>query len=213
MRKIKPILFSTPMVQAILEGEKMMTRRLKGLEEINANPQLWQIHHSVWKSTEGNMGVLFQIQSGKSENRCCLAKMPYIKGDILWVRETWNHWGATEYPFVYKATDLKSCGHTWKPSIHMPYEAARIFLKVTDVRVERLQDISEEDAIAEGVENYDDGYFKWYGKPPKGYAVASAKGAINSFYSLWISINGEQSWNDNPWVWVYTFEKTEKPKL
>lgn len=98
----------------------------------------------------------------------------------------------------------------WKPSIFMPKEAARIFLRVTDVRVERLQDITEEDAIAEGVEKItlrdNTPCYKSYGHT-QGYG-----NAVDSFYSLWESIHGESAWKENPWVWAYSFERIERPE-
>jgi hypothetical protein len=188
---MKPILFSTPMVQAILEGRKTMTRRVikqnsTALNWLNAGFTLEFI------CNEGNEAI-----------------RPYNVGDILWVRETFeNYQGA----YNYKAGKYGLLGEKWKPSIFMPKEAARIFLRVADVRIEKLQDISEEDAIAEGIETekedvpvipYKDylGKYNYYSNP------------INSFKSLWEFINGEQSWEDNPYVWVISFEETFKPEI
>jgi hypothetical protein len=101
----------------------------------------------------------------------------------------------------------------WKPSIFMPKKKCRIFLEITDVRVERLQDISEEDAIAEGIkktwinDDIKQCRFKNYINDGKG-----SKSPIDSFNSLWVSINGKDSWKANPWVWVYEFKVVEKPK-
>jgi hypothetical protein len=159
--------------------------------------------------------------------------MPKYKvGDILWVRETFREYfhvdRLDEKIIEYKADNppmirifddngfqvYKKDGRekliNWKPSIFMPKEAARIFLRIMDIRVERLQDISEEDAIAEGIEivnekvpvkAYKDylGQYNYYSNP------------INSFKSLWESINGEKSWEQNPYVWVIHFEKITKP--
>lgn len=135
-----------------------------------------------------------------------LYKCPYGKsGDILWVRETWQY---VDIPddytgYVYKASggldwEMSNDEWIWRPSIFMPRAACRIFLQITDVRVERLQDISEADAIAEGVEKL--------GLYP-GYDISSR----GKFNGLWTNINGAESWEKNPWVWVISFKRIERP--
>lgn len=195
---MKPILFSTEMVQAILEGRKTQTRRFAYSEEERQEAIDWD-------------GVL--------------PGQKYQPGDILWVRETFIDVGekADQYfggvRFHYKANeDFVGCW-PWKPSIFMPREAARIFLEVTDVRAERLQDISEEDAIAEGIKmvgenpefggaSYSGKWYDNYGKT--GYTFLKP---IESFQTLWQKINGKiHPWESNPWVWVYTFKRIEKPE-
>jgi len=208
---MKPILFRTPMVQAILGGRKTITRRVIKQDSTALN----------WL----NAGLSPQFIC--SEGNEVIRK--YNVGDILWVRETTCYVmldhahdlleGAKDrIQFVYKASvhsdwmeyAKEKYGYKWKPAIFMPKEAARIFLGVTDIRIEKLQDISEEDAISEGIEivkenvpvtPYKDylGKYNYYSNP------------INSFKSLWQSINGEQSWNDNPYVWVIPFERVENP--
>lgn len=166
-------------------------------------------------------------------------------GDILWVRETWNviplEWkepgdilgverryiraidprsGAIiPYFYLYKASsDFYEIDHReWKPSIFMPKEAARIWLEITDVRVERLRDISEEDAIAEGIEREGDGFRAYqviHSGPHKGeahpYNCILNGHARTSYEELWESINGKGSWNKNPWVWVIEFKPINK---
>src|SRR5690606_35942793 len=145
-------------------------------------------------------------------------------GDILWVRETWKKspQKCTWQEYSYKANYpnvLSELGN-WKPSIFMPKEACRLFLEVTNVRVERLQDISENAAIAEGV-IYDDSFksYSCYLCNKKGHKAANEicedgffDNAFESFRSLWHSINGEESWKQNPWVWVYEFKRVEKPE-
>ena len=144
-------------------------------------------------------------------------KYPKYKiGDILWVRETW---AKNEIGFVYKA---KVCGNDkpingWKPSIFMPKEAARFFLKVTGVRAERLQDISEADAIKEGVEPnpiFNNKCYRDYlwTKDPFPDAGQHCRSAKDSFMTLWEEINGFDSWEKNHWVFVYEFEKIAKPQ-
>src|SRR5690606_30504160 len=149
---IRPILFSTPMVQAILDGRKTQTRRTKGLEEIN----------DFLKGDPHNYSFLEQKYfNGRLEQRINVANQFFVIhpkvniGDIFWVRETFmdapnfEDWGGEKY--YYKASKseqfLNEWKGNWKPSIFMPKEACRIFLKVTNMRVERLKDISEEDAI------------------------------------------------------------------
>lgn len=123
--------------------------------------------------------------------------------DRLWVRETWAEIGTG---FIYRATDGEhNEGHLWRPSIFMPRRASRITLEVTEVRVERLQDISEADAKAEGAELHDGlgvGHTGWRHDRDHGFVYAFAR---ESFRALWESINGVGSWAANPWVWVISF--------
>lgn len=215
--KTSPILFSTPMVQAILEGRKTQTRR-----EMKPQPDATGkvIMALVLDGSKRKSG-LYLSREGKT-----VSVFPkYQVGDILWVRETWrrvNHYGF-DYEFIqYKdgstnahceIVDPDQLLHDekWKPSIFMPKEACRIFLEVTNLRVERLQKISEEDAIAEGVQKHSDygstGYIL-YTEPEAAHTDIDA---IWSFESLWQSINGNDSWEANPWVWVYDFKRVEKP--
>ena len=191
--KARPILFSTPMVQAILDGRKTQTRRvvkpqpmLQGRTEDRVeiyqrgNTDLWEVKDKL--SSDG-FSILHSL------------KCPYGQpGDVLWVRETWAYELFPEPHFAFKANAADV--YRWRPSIHMPKEAARIWLKITNVRVERLHNITRGDAMQEGCPfpNMADGqdHREW-------------------FSVLWKSINGFQSWNDNPWVWVVKFERIEKP--
>ena len=212
---IKPILFSTEMVQAILEGRKTQTRRI-----IKPQPK------------EGIITTAFDFKKGFYASKIKIEENPdrfeitklfkpkYQTGDILWVRETWQ----TAWNFYKKSceTIYKADGGywidddgimKWKPSIYMPKEAARIFLEVSNVRVERLKDISEEDAIEEGIEiiHYAENILPVF----RNYLLKEKKGTLNprlSFRTLWEKINGEDSWDANPWVWVYEFKVVEKPK-
>lgn len=177
--KHHPILFSTPMVQAILEGRKTQTRRLlKIIPRLSANINWTGEHLSKDKESR-----FFYCPYGKP-------------GDVLWVRETW---APAINEICYKAdyTDevLKEKRNKglWKPSIHMPKSAARLWLEITDVRVEKVGDISHSDCITEGIIE----------KP--GYNLPF------SFRNLWISINGQASWDSNPWVWVISFKHIQKP--
>lgn len=188
--KFHPILFSTPMVQAILEGRKSQTRRVvKDKMLQNATP-------------EDDLEFLLLTIIYK-----------YKVGDLLWVRETFRpiEQEVGSPRFEYKATEAINLTDKWKPSIFMPKEACRIFLKVKTIRIERLQEISEEDAIAEGVEkiaDYGSTGYRLYTEPEASYSDIDA---VYSFESLWHSINGIDSWNKNPYVFVYEFEKIEKP--
>jgi hypothetical protein len=145
------------------------------------------------------------VYDGTGENIGKL-KYPYNVADVLWVRETFNL-GADEKIF-YKAFSDDLYSYRWKPSIFMPKEASRIFLKIKSIRVERLNEISEADAIAEGIE-YVQGIEKnlYYNY----LTLEFGCNAIESFKTLWQKINGRDSWYKNPFVFVYEFERIEKP--
>ncbi len=205
---VKPILFNTEMIRAILDGRKCCTRRVikQNVEDILNSP-----YHREHPEVEDR-----QIISK-------LCQQPYQVGDVLYVRETWYYeshmvdrtkgepnlpsgWYSSRY--VYKAdcpdypVNIGVGEHGWKPSIHMPKEAARIWLKVTDVRVERLQEISGAELIKEGVDLYQSNYIK---------------AAFDEFKMLWDfaikkSDLNSYGWAADPWVWVIEFERCEKPK-
>lgn len=212
-QKLKPILFSTPMVQAILDGRKTQTRRKIKYNKKIEDPE---IGFSVFTDD-----AVFEVR-GIHENGefgSSFFELPIREGDILWVRETFAKVlaedlnGDTVYGYTYKANDnIIDKIQKWRPSIFMPKEAARIFLEATNVRVERLQDISEEGAIAEGIKptwiNDDKAQCKY-----KNY-INDGRGSLDpveSFKSLWESINGKDSWERNPFVWVYELKQIEKP--
>lgn len=196
-----PVLFSTPMVQANLEGRKTNTRRLKGLEKINQDPASYNLQtlflHATGRFTFAPVDPMHAI----TEADIIEVKCPYGQpGDLLWVREAFSLWlDAIKYKADGESV-LK--GFKYKPSIHMPKDYARIWLQVEEIRVERLQDISEEDAIAEGA-----------------MMVTFTDGDISpstAFRFLWKLINGEESWNANPWVWVVKYKilsTTGKPQI
>lgn len=184
MIKEIPILFSTEMVQAILAGRKTMTRRIvKMYATSDAHP-------------------LRQIPEWLKENKTCPYGQP---GDLLWVRETWSS-GFIENTkptgIRFKADDV-NYNVKWKPSLFMKKEISRIWLQVTDITVERLQEISEEDAISEGVFVYEAGEAYRDYKYDKAGSFMTARG---SFLSLWATINGDESLIANPWVWVVKFK-------
>ncbi len=177
--KEKPILFSGPMVRAILEGRKTMTRRLM-------KPKLSSVIN-----VDGSKGVL-------PDNMISLA--PYQPGDLLWVRET--HFITENENVAYKEDPacFRSYEPKWKPSIFMPRWASRITLEVTGVKVERLQEISEEDAKAEGVPNR----IMTNHEPPNEFTWK------RGFEFLWQSLNAKRSpWERNDWVWVYSFRRVK----
>jgi hypothetical protein len=210
MKKEIPILYSTPMVQAILNLSKSMTRRLKGLENINENPNDWAFIGLLHGSIKQKFQPVFRFENTVTRELIDIV-CPYGKpSDLLWVREkhrrlidcetgafhSWDYYADMSEEFH------KQFPHKWKPSIHMPKAAARIWLEVTDVRVERLRDISEEDAISEGAE--------------KEYQVYPERARYRyGFALLWSKINGYESWEANPWVWVVSFRvlsTTGKPE-
>ena len=190
--KTHPILFSTEMVQAILAGRKTQTRRVS--------------KHQCWSHSElidVNINGIFQKVD---RNVSC----PYGKpGDLLWVRESFVKFETfNETLFSYKASPKTNLDVNWKPSIHMPKDAARIWLRITNIRVERLKNITHEDALAEGILDFGDGTYKNYFKN-KGLRTQDGVECIlpiASFQSLWCSINGNESWEANPWVWVIEYE-------
>jgi hypothetical protein len=195
--KERPILFSGAMVRALLDGTKTQTRRAVA----NVDPD-----GTVWKSRSRMYGVRPHTSAPPDILEWCPYGQP---GDQLWVREAFMHepadycWEASVSvpcrPAVttYRADFPNSQpGEGWKPSIHMPRALSRITLGITSVRVERLQDISEADALAEGIVRQADG----------GYGLADTThyhftDPRQSYLSLWESINGAGSVEENPWVW------------
>ena len=207
MQKERPILFNAEMVRALLEGRKTQTRRV-----VKPQPDLrnW-IKVRRGKERFGN-----HICDSKSLVMC-----PYGQaGDRLWVRETWADLsnagfsiGEKETPAAYRASTCaegdrirEDYGIKWKPSIHMPRWASRINLEIKAIRVERLQDISEVDAIAEGIT---DGGCTNCGEHEPCGCDAPMPDYIDAFACLWHSIHGTESWHSNPWVWVIEFERIE----
>ena len=229
---IKPILFNTEMVRAILDGRKTCTRRLvKPQPDEKYTFPLGFVTDSTEKKEVGCFGFAANEYGGSIQ----YVKPPYryAPGDILYVRETWEHFeccccegdehgNCYREPqqsvlnkscgcYMYRATDEIYGDARWHPSIHMPKEAARIWLKVTDVRVERLQDITLDGCHREGI-NIETS------------AVTDGETlnrnhdfSLEKFEILWEStikksdIN-RYGWNANPWVWVIEFERCEKPE-
>lgn len=216
--KETPILFSTPMVKATLEGRKTQTRRIIKPQPENAKLATYK-DNLVWHPNKNATHLFDPNVSSSIENAFnprCYCPYGWI-GDRLWVRETWRHaLSETHECFAYKADNMYKCGKkapddftpTWRPSIFMPKKACRLWLEITNVRVERLQDISEEDAIAEGAMFTDFGKNR-YGEQNPSWHFSPVKSsdeclgtARYAFGNLWESINGLGSWDINPWVWV-----------
>lgn len=220
-----PILYSPPMVQAVMNDRKTKTRRKTGLDKINENPDDWEI---ISLSSKNQYNQLIATFKNRKLNKVENIKSPYGKpGDLLWVREKhrslFNCQTEAFERYDYYA-DMPEDFHVqmkkkypkrnWKPSIHMPKAAARIWLRVTDIRIERLQDISEEDAISEGIKSRYSEIFNEERYHDYLNEESEWRFPESSFQSLWTKINGPESWDLNPWVWVVSFEvmsKTGKP--
>lgn len=205
MTKERPILFSGAMVRALLEGKKTQTRRVvKDFAPFDITPS----------ETQESLELL-----GWREliPRHLVPPCPYGRpGDRLWVRESFARLddGSYLYPATYDTARRPYM--KWKPSIHMPRAACRLVLEVTEVRVERLHDITADDAKAEGVpENMTyvpvpvsttatrEQMLEWAHSPP------IMQDWRQGFFRLWESINGKKSLDDNPWVWVVSFKKVQ----
>lgn len=193
----RPILFSGPMVRAILEGRKTQTRRLlKPQPPEDVGELVVDFYHPtiVVKDEEQPGERTFGVFSADGE---WAQKCPYgAPGDRLWVRETWREVQSdTSTSLYYRADEEWHEKAGWRPSIHMPRWASRITLEATDVRVQRLQDISEEDAKAEGADDI------------------RYRTAKECFSDLWDSIHGDGAWAANPWVWAITFKRVEAKEV
>lgn len=213
---IKPILFNTEMVRAILDGRKTCTRRLvKPQPDEKHTYPIGFITDSTEKKEVGCFGFAANEYGGSIQ----YVKPPYryAPGDILYVRETWKKAPNGYYYYEdWLRNDIADVTK-WKPSIHMPKEAARIWLKVTHVRVERLQEITPKDAENEGVGNlfYEDiGYSeKNYGtEVDPEYGIAKEQFAWLWEATIKKSNLDRYGWDANPYVWVIGFERCEKPE-
>ena len=215
--QIKPILFNTEMVRAILDGRKTQTRRIVQQKYGNTHLEMFTNKYGtrlVELQNEEEGVTIIHNPDGSTTHRLLAMiekEPPYRRGEILWVRETWvnlpvspgGHMRIMRGRYYYRADvpDIRPDGWkgNWKPSIHMPKEAARIFLQVESVRPERLQSIREDDAMKEGVE-----------KGPSGLCPY-----ISGFIPVWentikaADLN-KCGWDANPWVWVIEFERIER---
>lgn len=220
--KERPILFSGTMVRAILSGSKSQTRRI-----VKPQPDADQ----VLSMRKGSTGFQFAFDLSDfcrtTDARRIRWEVPYGQpGDRLWVRETFAIVPRTAYarsdgvqqtlrpedPYDHDAAIYREGwtrsrgGFRWRPSIHMPRWASRLTLEITGVRVERLQDISEADAIAEGVTAVSSGGVTLFTTT----GVNCFQTAKDAYAALWESINGPGSWDANPWVWVVEFRRVEQ---
>lgn len=203
--KERPILFSGAMVRALLDGSKTQTRRALRVQPLDILPMEGGRAGGQW------VGLMTRDPEPHGVTFTCRHGLP---GDRLYVRETWAQPAALDPgPTVFRA-DYPACvpAHytnvppadqiSWKPSIHMPRALSRIMLEVVSVRVERLNDCSETDAIAEGLQRTSDGC---------AWNVADdqhrAANPVDAYASLWEAINGAGSWEANPWVWVVEFKR------
>ena len=202
--RVLPILFNTDMVRAILDGRKTVTRRL-------VKPQPTGAHTVLNNDEEAHTFDLLCGNGGEGGTFIDWAetvKAPYWPGDILYVRETWSAWSRTEGlvpKLYYKADGNAPDSIKWHPSIHMPKEAARLFLRVTDVRVEQLQDMTISDLQDEGFLSH--GYISQY--------AALGENHFDRFKTVWDSTIKKADlprygWAANPWVWVIEFERISK---
>lgn len=246
--KQRPILFSTPMVQAILDGRKTMTRRIiKSKHEsglFQASTAQYEPNFPGYYHEKSIQSLDWDERTVDGGDVLC----PYGNiGDILWVREEhyrYGHWeevegaytptGKQKWCFVAETDEVKYSDNPpeeFRGGMHnadpetsmwykrlarfMPKEVCRLFLRIKDIRVERLYDISEEDAIAEGAPDEVPVYGLHPLKPkskPKWYAGTMAVSHKEGFKHLWESINGPDNWKANPWVWVVSFERIDKPE-
>jgi hypothetical protein len=213
----RPILFSAPMVRALLAGTKTQTRRVlkfqpapgisiirKTIRPLDAEPYHSFERRSLYGNYAGELDVKIK------------------RGDRLWVRETWSghhmfretppsqrvSFSSPDGPYlredVWLWADGEPTGGDYekpRPGIHMPRWASRLTLTITEVRVEPLQDISEEDATAEGIVKVG----RFFGLADADWDAASTESAVDSYAALWESINGAGSWDSNPWVAAYSF--------
>lgn len=220
--KERPVLFSAPMVRAILEGRKTQTRRIVKMPSDLIDRVQFVRAEFADKSTPGQCGAFWVMEDGGPVGSPISCKYGQA-GDRLWVRETYGDCtpGAdaltgTKWQRPWYRADADAyglLGHDgdgpvyvedvkWRPSIHMPRLASRIGLEVTGVRVERLQDISEADAIAEGIELL-------HGRYTFNGGLHESRSAVNAFFALWDSVHGQGAWDANPWVWVVEFRRVK----
>lgn len=204
----RPILFSAPMVRALLAGTKTQTRRVVKKSEC------WPVsavRATMLESRGTAMAVDAQRLTYGPEIKC-----PYGQpGDRLWVRETFckiigqsGGWIETDYKATYTHGDRLGDNYgvkkRWTPSIHMPRDASRVTIEITSVRVERLQDISFADAAAEGLHCTSDRLDRWSANGSSWHATPQ-----QAYRALWEQINGPGSWEANPWVWVVGFHRID----
>ncbi len=212
MPRERPILMSSPMVKAILEGRKTQTRRLDGLHDINmvgldgagqpTNPGQYSL--LAFDGKQADFARFAVNVGGINVSVVYHANCPYQVGDRLWVRETHTILLTEPPKVVYRADQNVSYYEDWRPSIFLPRWASRILLEITEVRVQRVQQMNFEDTMAEGCPidpnseaDYEDGQIvggSWFGHR-------------KWFVSLWDSINTKHPWASNCWTWAISFKR------
>jgi len=220
MNNIKPILFSGPMVRALLDGRKTQTRRVLkpqppkddlGYDIGTVRGPEW--YHPAVVGKDGELEPGQQVWGVYDDWGEWGARVPYMPGDLLWVRERWSDELLAPGEVYYYATALEDglradevAEIRWRPSIHMPRWASRITLEVTAVRVQRLQEITDEDALAEGVTKVRDHCYVIRGIDYDEIGLCHSC-PIARFAKLWDSLNAERGfgWDQNPWVIALTF--------
>ena len=241
MERVLPILFNTDMVRAILDGRKTATRRVMKPQPKSKLCYTFAGSHKKdigrWgypsKTAHEFWGEEFELPEDITEEE--LKKKwnpPYHTDDILYVRETWapiypNKESNEVWGYIYEEDSLEEYdnrypdgkdyqwGGKWKPSIHMPKEAARIFLKVKDVRVERLQEIPHDGALKEGIHFCEcPDVFTWKPETDMHNCYITPMGAMQALWNSTIKKSDiyRYGWDANPWVWVIEFERCEKPE-
>ena len=198
--KERPLLFSAPMVRALIAGTKSQTRRVvKAPGWDPASPEYGGLTGIKQHADEriGLQAYFWHARSALAHGVRCPYGQP---GDRLWVRETWRRYGdGIAYRADYGDASFADEVHApWKPSLHMPRCLSRITLEITGVRVERLKDISADDA-------YDEGAADWAAETQRN--GNKWPNIVRAYQGLWESITGPGSWDANPWVWVLSFRR------
>ncbi len=227
MGRVLPILFNADMVRAILGGRKTVTRRVvrpanpfKNKEGYSQGNGLWIDGYSRNDKPNGHIKDYNVSSCWIRKNHYIDKYAPYRPGDIMYVRETWQDLclptkdGSELHDYAYKASNDDG-SIKWRPSIHMPKKAARIWLKVTDIRIERLQDINEDGAVKEGV--FPSGCRNCTSKISCDTCSEEGYDEMDAFVEIWDSTVkksdlAKYGWDANPWVWVIEFERCEKPE-
>ena len=211
--KERPLLMQGAMVRATLNDLKTQTRRLQDLDRVNQSPDDWELLGIKIEPKKKDLvsTAIFRHKDGEEVAIACRYGRP---GDLLWIRETWGETYSGGHTLVgcsdciaYKADGVElQSGEKWKPSIFMPRAMSRLSIGITDIRIERLQSISESDAIAEGIER-SPVHSKLWKTCQKNDGAHTALPTM-SYKSLWDSINGKtHPWDNNPWVWAIDFKK------
>ena len=198
-------MFKEFLLVQVVARKKTQTRRTHGLEQVNENPNDWTFIEILYYPPNNNKFATFKKGNGFLAEKIINCKPKYQIGDICYLKENYAIAGTTTHHHIYQSDyneqDRKQI--KWKSKLMMPAVSARYKVKVTDIRVERLHYITEQDAIDEGIERHWRDSELW-----KDYLSDDSAAHLPkiAFFTLWQSINGKESWNKNPWVFVYTFE-------